>query len=234
MERKIIIKPDFIQIPYQLIDDRELEQIDRLLYGLIYWFEHLKDGSCTAGNGLLAELLHTTTRVIQNSLNTLESNGYIEREYKDAAKRNRLFIRSKIAYKYASSIGDRRNAERPMGDTRERPMGDQNKNKGKRINTLATQDVAGGEVNEVIDLFQEVNPSYTRLFANKTQRAAVERLLKVHGREKLVGIVRFLPKSNTSQYAPTITTPHELETNFGRLIAWGQRQKSRQPAAVTL
>ena len=38
------LEPDFLMIPFQLIKDKELEQVDRLLYGVIYWFEHLRDG----------------------------------------------------------------------------------------------------------------------------------------------------------------------------------------------
>lgn len=140
-----LFTPDFIQIPYQLISDRELEQLDRMLYGLIYWYEHLKDGECRASNHSFAALLFTTTRVIQNSLNKLQKRGYITRDYKDAAHRNRLRIHGNIAFKHLSPTGDRAKAsvpqvtrERPIGDRRERPIGDQSKNRlEKNINTAA-------------------------------------------------------------------------------------------------
>lgn len=144
-----IFRPDFLQIPFQLIDDRELEQNDRLVYGLVYWFEHLKDGSCTAGNNTIAELLHTTTRVVQNSLNALEERGYIKRIYKDDSKRNRLMIQSKIAYKNVSPMGDRHPASvlqvtnvRPIGDTHVRPIGDQNKNIVNKNSNIAAASAA--------------------------------------------------------------------------------------------
>jgi len=82
------------------------------------------------------------------------------------------------------------------------------------------------EVSEVINLFKEVNPSYQRLFGMPPQRLAVERLLKTHGKEKLISMVAFLPKSNASRFAPTITTPSQFEAKLGELIAWGQKQKS--------
>lgn len=117
------LEPDFIQIPFILVKDKELEQVDRLLYGIIYWFEHLRDGRCFASNDTLAKILGTTSRVIQNSLTNLEKRGYIAREYKDAAKRNRTDIRSLIAFKLLSPTGDRRKTNDPQV-TRERPTGD--------------------------------------------------------------------------------------------------------------
>lgn len=77
----------------------------------------------------------------------------------------------------------------------------------------------------IIDLFKEVNPSYQRLFAMPPQRKAVERLLKTHGFDKLSSMIAFLPKSNATKYAPTITTPGQFELKLGELIAWSQKQK---------
>lgn len=89
-------------------------------------------------------------------------------------------------------------------------------------------------INPLIELFKDVNPSYARLYANKTQRAALERLLKQHGIQKLEAIIKFLPKSNAIKHAPTITTPLELETNLGKLIAWGQKQGNSKRKTVDL
>ena len=77
----------------------------------------------------------------------------------------------------------------------------------------------------IIDLFKEVNPSYSRLFGMPPQRSAVERLLKIHGEEKLSSMIAFLPRSNATKYAPTITTPVQFEQKLGDLIAWSQKQK---------
>ena len=82
------------------------------------------------------------------------------------------------------------------------------------------------EVSAVINLFKEVNPSYQRLFGMPPQRAAVERLLKTHGVDKLSSMIAYLPKSNATKYAPTITTPSQFEVKLGDLIAWAQKEKS--------
>lgn len=94
----------------------------------------------------------------------------------------------------------------------------------------ALQDNAG--ISEVINLFKEVNPSYERLFGMPPQRAAADRLLTKHGKEKLLSMLAFLPKSNASKYAPTITTPVQFEQKLGELIAWSQKQKEVKKAIV--
>jgi len=80
-------------------------------------------------------------------------------------------------------------------------------------------------VNIALEGFKDVNPSYTRLYPNKNQRAAMERLLKIHGLEKMQAVIGYLPKSNAAKYAPTITTPIQLEERLGALLAWAQKQK---------
>jgi len=84
----------------------------------------------------------------------------------------------------------------------------------------------GKEINDLIELFKGVNPTYDKLFANKTQRAAMERLLARMGSEKLGNIIRYLPKIIGQKYAPTITNPVQLEDKMGSLFAYMQKQKS--------
>jgi hypothetical protein len=88
------------------------------------------------------------------------------------------------------------------------------------------------QVNPLIELFKEVNPSYSKLFANKTQRGSAERLLKTHGLSKLSGLIKLLPQMNGDKYAPVITTPVQLEDKLGQLIAYGQRKQNNTPLMI--
>lgn len=107
-------------IPIQLYDDAEIEPMDRDVYAVVYWYEHLKDGECKASNDSIACVINgASTRAIQNSLTKLEERGYIARDYKDEAQRNRLRIRTLIAFKYnkdVRSVGDRQAGVRTGGD----------------------------------------------------------------------------------------------------------------------
>lgn len=83
---------------------------------------------------------------------------------------------------------------------------------------LAEQSSAG--VNEVIDLFKTVNPAaYKKWFANKTQRASVKRLIDLYGKDQILRVVNFLPKTNNLQFCPVITTPIQLEDKYSALGA---------------
>lgn len=242
--------PDFIVIPYQLLTDGELETMDKHLYGILYWFERMKDGYCKASNQTLAALLITTTRVVQNSLNTLEKRGYITRDYKDEAKRNRLAIHCMVAFSNVSPIGDRLKTndlqvtrERPVGDRRERPVGDQSSNtKIKNTDKKTRAESAGAEerpqmpvtqdspieqqIAEIIYRFKDYNPAYKTLFNRNPQRDAARRLLEQFKFDPLCAMVNYLRHSNAAKYAPTITTPSQLESKLGELKAWADKQRS--------
>jgi len=88
------------------------------------------------------------------------------------------------------------------------------------------------QINKLIDLFKVVNPSYSKLFANKTQRIACERMIKLHGFKKLDELINVLPSLNQDKYAPVITTPVQLEDKFGQLIAYGQKKQNNQPLMI--
>jgi len=75
-------------------------------------------------------------------------------------------------------------------------------------------DKSAGEIPEIIKLFEEVNPLIGKMYGNKTQRAAVQRMLKVFGREKLEDMINALPAINSKQYYPKSTTPCQLENNI--------------------
>lgn len=84
-------------------------------------------------------------------------------------------------------------------------------------NTNITKQSDDCDVNYFIDLFKDVNISFDRLFANKTQREAIKRLYKKIGAEKLENAINTLKITNQQKYAPKITTPYELEKNFTKL-----------------
>lgn len=71
--------PDFLIIPYQLMNDESLTGTDRTVYAVIYWYERLKDGKCFASNEEIARVAKTTAATVANSLTALEKSGFIQR-----------------------------------------------------------------------------------------------------------------------------------------------------------
>lgn len=83
-------------------------------------------------------------------------------------------------------------------------------------------------ISEFINFFKEVNPSFKKLFGSPPQRKSSARLLELHGLEKLKKVVLLLPKTNTMQYMPTITTPTQLEDKWASLEANLRKKKDAE------
>jgi hypothetical protein len=84
------------------------------------------------------------------------------------------------------------------------------------------------EVNEIIKSFKIVNPSYTWLFKIKTQREAIKRLKEKLGEEKLLALIKFLPKYNSERYNPKISTPYQLEQKLPAVIGYLKELKQKK------
>jgi hypothetical protein len=83
-------------------------------------------------------------------------------------------------------------------------------------------------INEIIDIFYQYSRN-NRLFANKTQRQAVEDLIKEFSFEQIKDYsekcVEFM-KDTQINYAPVIDTPLKLQQRMGSLITYINKSKS--------
>lgn len=162
---------------------------------------------------------------ISENLTKLESEGYIERLHTPYG----IVIKVKKAKK-------RFNQNTNPNSEKTKPRSEKTKpNKTVSIDSINKTErsaegagVSSKEFQSIIDMFKIVDPNHERFFKNKTERAALERLVAKHGVEKITNTIKFLPTSNAIKYAPTITSPVDLERNLGRLIAWHRKEKSLQ------
>lgn len=176
----------------------------------------VKEGQFITGRDQLSEATGIHRSSVERILKVLEIEHQIEQQ-KTTKYRLITILNWKEYQKEDSKSSNKRATNEQQAST------NKNEKNYKNEKNTAGQDPA--EVSEVINLFKEVNPSYERLFGMPPQRAAIGRLLKTHGKEKLVGMISYLPKSNSSRFAPTITTPVQFEQKLGELIAWSQKQK---------
>ena len=92
------LAPDFIQIPYQLISDKDLAPIDRLVYGAVYFYSKMRGERCFATNTAIASLLSSTPKTVSRALQKLADKKYIIRGYSDPeTKVNRVEIIPMVA-----------------------------------------------------------------------------------------------------------------------------------------
>jgi hypothetical protein len=107
------------------------------------------------------------------------------------------------------------------------------KNIYKDITSIAKPE-GFADLNSLIGLFKEVNPNFTELYKNKTQRSALNWLVEKHGLEKIKEVILSLPKIIGEKYAPTITTPLQLKNKLPELIVFVKKQKSSVPAVAKI
>lgn len=88
--------PDFLIKPYQVHSHPGLRPSDSDVYAVVYWFERMKDGKCTASNETIAEVACLKERTIGAALERLEREGFIERVYSDSNRTLRMEIKTLV------------------------------------------------------------------------------------------------------------------------------------------
>lgn len=232
-------KKYFSQLPHYILNHSTA--IDQSLYWQMKRFAG-ETGKCFASQKTIMEKMHVGKKAFQKSLKYLLDRGWIKFIGTTASKTRPLNTYSvvdiwKLNIDNYEEIGAKRTLSkskdkgsknlmiRAQSDPKEYLT---NKNINK-INTIVLiKNEEPEDINSIIDLFKNVNPSYKRLFGNKTQRSCLSRLIKEHGREKVISIINFLPQSNSMEYAPRIFTPLELENKLGALLVFGNNLKNKQ------
>lgn len=85
---------------------------------------------------------------------------------------------------------------------------------------------AGNTTNAFISLFKEINPSYGQLFKRPPQRAAADRLLKLHDFDWWQKFIPAYALALEDRYCPRATTPMKLEDKIGDIEHYGRSKKA--------
>lgn len=81
---------------------------------------------------------------------------------------------------------------------------------------------------EVIKAFESVDPKNKTYYANKTQRACADFLVKEYGLEKVLSVIKVLSKANNTEHFPVITNPYDLKEKWVKLAAAFQKLKNKE------
>ena len=126
--------------------------------------------------------------------------------------------------------------ETPKGHQKDTKRYSNKKNKknkkNKNLNIIATSspDNLGVAVNEIISIFQKINP--TIKYENKTERLSAEHLVEKVGAKKTIKMAKYAVKIMGEEYAPTISTPRELEKNIAKLSAYKKREMKSNKVTI--
>jgi len=100
-----------------------------------------------------------------------------------------------------------------------------NKDKDNNINIDVNKDNSKKEIN---DLFLEWNEVVGYEIQSNIQknRYACNNLLKKHGKDKLMQLLRGVALSQSDNFAPRVSDFVSLQSKLSELLAWGKRQSS--------
>lgn len=175
---------------------------------------------CFAGNVYFSEFFGLSQDRCSEVISSLKKKLYITVDIDKSSGKSKRIIHTidldTTRRKHLVGIGE--NTEWPLGEN----TAPNNTYINNTINTIPTDAVGGRIINELILLFKGVNETFERLYGRTSERKAVERLLKVYGREKLEDMIKSLPTLNGQKYWPKSTTPIQLENN----VAIYQAKKS--------
>lgn len=204
----------------------------------------------------IATDLGTSRRHISENLQKLQSTGYINLKRTpygyiitvNKAKK-KFNAKKEMAEKVSSvevEIADNVTSDGGKGNIQmaEKPTNKEDKTKrqdSRQDNITSKQSLQktrkDQDIIDLIEAFKEINPSYKGWYGNKTQRGAAERLLKETPLEKFPHVIEAIKWANETPYAPTITTPLQLENKLANLrSAWIKENKklSNNPSLVKI
>ncbi len=201
-----------VWIPAETWLDESLSLIEKALLAEIDSLDN--ENGCFAGNAYFAKFFGLKIRMIGNHIKSLKEKEKISLQM---IGRNKRVLRVINCHHDSNKL--------PSDDSNK--LQHNNTGINNPINISDSSESQGSSINELIDLFRIVNPSWQRLFANKNQRMAVDRLQK-QWKERLPKIIQFLPHYNSAPYNGTaIITPIELENKMGKLIAFAEQHKAK-------
>jgi len=181
----------------------------------------IKDGQLLTGRKQLSQETGIPEGTIEGILTAMDKNGHQIQQQKTTKFRIITILNWK---EYQQSDRKTDNKRTTNGQQTDTNKNDNNEKNEKNIST----GVAGGKINEIIELFKVVNPSYQVLFRRPPQRAAAERMFKKFGEEELRRMIGVLSQINKIPYMPISTTPCQMEENLGKIKERLNQEKNKK------
>lgn len=218
------ITNQFWAMPKEIMEIKELSLEARIVYSIL-WTRANGDNVAWPGQKYIAEILGVGERSVRRYLDELKNYGLIEVERQGLKKTNRYFLTGQVGRSGADT------AVRSRADTAVLSIVREEK-KEKRSNTSNDTVVAGHPdskfIVEIFDIFRAVNPAVSRMYGNKAQRGSITRLSDRYGPDTVLRATKAAVSIlGRDRFAPKITTPYELETNWAKLVAYFKTETNK-------
>ena len=190
----------------------------------------LKEGQFITGRKTLSEQTGVPETTIERILDYLESSGQIGQQKNT---KNRLI--TILNWETYQKVDNKRTTNGQQTDTFKNIINKEVKNS---TNTGGFQPQAvkkaqfSKEGAKVIKALEAVDPKNKTYYANTTQRASADFLVQEYGLEKVLKVITLLPKTNTMDFCPNITSAYDLKEKWQKLATQLQKIKNNQPILI--
>lgn len=180
----------------------------------------IKHGETVIGRKKLAKELKLSERRVRTSLAHLKSTNEVT--IKTTNKYSLVVINNWSSYQINDQQKDQQStSNRPAIDHTIRNKEYKKERKKRNNYSIIASAPASADIVSVFEVFKPLaNPSY----GNKTQRKAIEELIRAYGLEKTLAAAKYAVSIQSEKYAPVITNPYQLKAKFGELVAFKARQ----------
>lgn len=90
------------------------------------------------------------------------------------------------------------------------------------------------QIGEIIYLFRNLNPVYRGWFQRPPVRNKCRELLETFGFQKVKNAILYAERTISDRYAPTITSPAQLENKWGALQAHYAKNTNKKPKVAII
>jgi DNA-binding transcriptional ArsR family regulator len=199
------------------------------VYNALASFANFKTQTCFPTQEVIAQLIGLSPRTVRRKVRLLIELGLIKVERK----------RGSAIYYLLRPDRTKETVGQDKRDTSDRTSEPTNNNyltiiRNNKVVAEQPPPLNGSLINSLIARFKEVNPNYERLFANKTQRLALERLVGKFGQPMVERLIDLLPKVFGRPYAPRITTPLKLEEKLADLLSFIREEEQKGGRVFTI
>lgn len=217
---KLTIKNKYGVVPHEVLFHKDMSLKAKGLYG---YLQSKPDGWKFSAVRIAKENKDGKDGV-SSALQELERLGYLKRE-KFQNKKGEW----DCDYTLYSTVTDYPSSEKPSSG---KPSSEKPSIYKERDIKKDLEKKNNKQFNELLGMFEKVNPMHSQIFSNKTERRAMEELIDLLGEQKVYAILEKLPQIIYQPYAPKITKPTELKRDLAKLIAFVKQSESQNKYQV--
>lgn len=202
-------------------------------------------GWCYASKETLSKFLGVTSRTVFEMIERLISKDLIQKEndtkwLKTTSKWYELVVLEKLKIKpttYEETAQPMKKVHSTYEETSYPTYEESSYNKNNSYNDINKSIINSepssqpDEVNLILQEFYKINPTLN--FGNKTQRKAVEDLIKMFTAEKLILMIQWYATQTSNTYCPVATNPLAFKNKIAEIKMYADKLKTPAKGSIT-